>query len=403
MRKLKKVILVTYDNNPLIGSEAGKAYIWSTIISKKYNTVIYTQMKHQKNINSVRSDLNFRYINSTPFISRNLVKLRLYNYDYMLFLKKAWPSIESEIKEENTIIHFLTPSGIHSFCKLSPTFSTPYLIGPIGGFLRMPKGFLKYKQPAMWLKELFYDVLVQRKAWKTYFRNSVGIVCGTELVMKHLPVDAQRHVTIIHDAAVNTSYFAPAECNKKDRFIRIVYSGRLVLYKGCLILLKAFKLLVEKGVKNIELNFAGSGPEKSSLEKYINRHNLKEYVNLLGHLKRDELKKLLNTSDIYCLPTLKEPGGNAILEAMACELPVVTSNYGGPSYSVTPDCGILINPINETSYVNELAKALSTLIEDKNLRKAMGKAARFRVVSNYSPEVLEENILKFYENVEKKI
>ena len=85
---------------------------------------------------------------------------------------------------------------------------------------------------------------------------------------------------------------------------------------------------------------------------------------------------LLLNSDIYCLPTLKDPGGNAILETMSCGLPVIRYKLRGPAYSVAENCGVLINPISIVDYVHRLSEALVTLIEDEDLRKRLGNNAR---------------------------
>ena len=78
---------------------------------------------------------------------------------------------------------------------------------------------------------------------------------------------------------------------------------------------------------------------RGRLGELISDHGLEDCVSLLGHVARRELLNEYQQSDIFCLPTLREPGGTAILEAMACCLPVVTSDYGGPHYCVTDECG----------------------------------------------------------------
>jgi glycosyltransferase involved in cell wall biosynthesis len=64
----------------------------------------------------------------------------------------------------------------------------------------------------------------------------------------------------------------------------------------------------------------------------------------------------LSAADVVCGPALIEPFGQALLEAMACGRPVVATRVGGPPEFVTPDCGVLVDPLDET----QLARALES-------------------------------------------
>jgi glycosyltransferase involved in cell wall biosynthesis len=108
--------------------------------------------------------------------------------------------------------------------------------------------------------------------------------------------------------------------------------------------------------------------------------------------------KLYQNSDIFCLPTLREPGGTAILEAMACALPIITSNYGGPKYSVTEDCGTKIEVKDCEQYIRDLADALIKLINDSSLRLKMGLCARQRVEQEFSLIALEKKLIDLYKD-----
>ena len=108
----------------------------------------------------------------------------------------------------------------------------------------------------------------------------------------------------------------------------------------------------------------------------------------------------MQSSDIFCLPTLREPGGGAILEAMACGLPIITTNYGGPKYSVNESCGIKIETINQIQFLKDLESALLKLIKDRELRKTMGQESRKRAVNNFSKKALSSKILQLYSELE---
>ena len=85
------------------------------------------------------------------------------------------------------------------------------------------------------------------------------------------------------------------------------------------------------------LVFAGDGPLRHALEG-------KDGVKLVGRVPHDRVPDLIAACDIVCQPSLIEPFGQAVLEALACERPVVATRIGGPAELLTPETGILVDP-----------------------------------------------------------
>jgi glycosyltransferase involved in cell wall biosynthesis len=79
-------------------------------------------------------------------------------------------------------------------------------------------------------------------------------------------------------------------------------------------------------------------------------------VQVVGRVAHDEVPAWLSAADVVCGPALIEPFGQALLEAMACARSVVATRVGGPPEFVTPDAGVLVDPLD----VDELARALET-------------------------------------------
>ena len=88
-----------------------------------------------------------------------------------------------------------------------------------------------------------------------------------------------------------------------------------------------------------------------------------------------------------------------MLEAMSCELPVITSDYGGPAYIVSEDCGIKINLKNYQNYIENLSDALIYLIRNDDIRLKMGSNARKRVESEFSVRALESKVFSIYQEI----
>jgi len=112
---------------------------------------------------------------------------------------------------------------------------------------------------------------------------------------------------------------------KEEDKTRLISVGSLLPVKGHDILLKALTFLDER----FHLLLVGDGPEKSKYIRFINENRIRERVNLTGEVDHQMVKKLLPKSDIYCQPSRSEGFPIAVMEAMACGLPVVASNVGG--------------------------------------------------------------------------
>lgn len=392
---MEKLVIIAFDLNPNLGSESGNTYSLINVLSTQYNMLIYTQEKHKLDL--LNSSFNIKYIKSN-IIGDLFEKIKLYNFKYRIFLNKIKHDL-IKINDSGALIHFMTPHGIHSFCPYARLLKVPYIVGPIGGFLPLPEGFREYNGLISTIKEIYYSNIIKNKKWINYFTNSYAIIAGTPLVVNHLPDVCKNRVTIILESVLNTNFFNGDRTRVYDDKIQIIYSGRLELFKGCMILLYSFEKLIKKGYHNIELIIAGTGSREKTVRKIIKSRNLDNYTKILGRIPREKVRELLNNADIFCLPTLKEPGGTAILEAMSCCLPVITTNYGGPSFTVHKDCGILIEPTNVATYINELADKLEFLINHPDKRRELGINGRKHVIENYSQEALEEKINHFYSSL----
>ena len=85
------------------------------------------------------------------------------------------------------------------------------------------------------------------------------------------------------------------------------------------------------------LTFVGDGPLRPSLER-------RDRVRLVGPVPHEQVPEWIAASDVVCQPSLVEPFGQALLEGLASERPVVATRVGGPPEFVTPETGVLVDP-----------------------------------------------------------
>lgn len=182
--------------------------------------------------------------------------------------------------------------------------------------------------------------------------------------------------------AVDPEFFSPKPDveEKSNHVLHLVTTGTLIWMKG---LEYALLAVFELKTSNISvcLEIIGDGPERQRLLYTINDLGLEKEVNLLGKLTPEEVRDRLNKADAYLLTSVSEGISNSVLEAMACGLPVVTTDCGGMSEAVTDRVEGFVVPVRDPEAI---AKALYVLYDAPALRKRMGQAGRERIVREFA-------------------
>ena len=140
--------------------------------------------------------------------------------------------------------------------------------------------------------------------------------------------------------------------------------------------------------------FAGDGPQQQNLEHRIAELGLQGRVHLLG-LRRDVLN-VLQSLDLFVLPTHQEALGTAFIEAAAVGLPTIGTDVDGvPEVIADGETGLLV-PLNDSGAI---AAAINSLLADPGRRQVMGQAAQNRVRALYSREVMGQGMAALYERL----
>lgn len=155
-----------------------------------------------------------------------------------------------------------------------------------------------------------------------------------------------------------------AELVEKAEVIRLLYLARLERDKGVMELFSAVKTLLEQGF-NLSLTIAGSGPVSDELEQQIKTlGDKKDAIKLVGYVRGAEKRAIFSSHHIFCFPTQYGEGmPNALLEAMAFGLPVITCPVGGiADFFEDGKMGVLI----EEAAPNLIAVAISSSLENRD-------------------------------------
>jgi glycosyltransferase involved in cell wall biosynthesis len=204
-----------------------------------------------------------------------------------------------------------------------------------------------------------------------------------ELIVKHCGEDVRDKVVVIH-CGVDTSLFRPRQKARGGRFM-IVCVGSLEEKKGQRYLVEACRLLKERGIDFV-CHLIGEGSTRAALEQQIEQAGLAGRVRLEGGQPRADVLRMLEQADVVALPSIQTKSGKmegipvALMEPLACEVPVVSTRISGiPELVEDGVTGLLVPPRDPSA----LADALERLERDPELGRRMGQAGRSKVLRQF--------------------
>jgi len=174
----------------------------------------------------------------------------------------------------------------------------------------------------------------------------------------------------------------------------VLFVGRLTEAKGVDILIKAIKILKEKYQKEIKAAIVGKGYLEEELKELVMELGIEKEVEFLG-VRRD-IEKLMKSTKLFVLPSRWEGLPLTILEAMSSGAGIIATKVGGiPEVIQNGKEGILISPEDPEA----LAKGITELLKNRELRIKLGINAYKKVKEQYSIEVYTKNILELYKSL----
>ncbi len=169
---------------------------------------------------------------------------------------------------------------------------------------------------------------------------------------------------------------------------RVLYIGRLVPEKGQTVLLEAIAELVGEGL-DVELTLAGDGALKPQLERLAADLGIADRVEFPGAVGQEELRDLYETATAFCLPSFGEGVPVVLMEAMAMEVPVLSTRIAGiPELIEHGRGGLLVAP----GRADQLTAALSELLSDLELHRRLAQDGREKVLAEFDAERSAEQL-----------
>lgn len=176
---------------------------------------------------------------------------------------------------------------------------------------------------------------------------------------------------------------------KEDQFA-ILIAARLHENKGVDVAIEALKNLPD----NVVYLLAGEGPLKDQLIEQAKKDGTLKQIKLLGWV--DDISHIASAADMWAVPSRHEPLGNVVLDAWAHSLPVVAADTMGPVSLITNQEDGLLVPVEKAQ---AFASAVEQVMRDRNLREKLVVRGMKTFDEKFSPEVVVEKYLNFYESI----
>lgn len=222
------------------------------------------------------------------------------------------------------------------------------------------------------------------------FESADRVLCYTDTDRQRLIERGIKTPISVIPNGVDCELFTPDAGS--SRVPRILFVGRFKAAKGPQRLIKAFSGLAADFPKTT-LTLVGEGPLKDELVAMTRRYNIENRVEFTGRLKNKELPEMYAESLVFVLPSDMEGLPRTVLEALACETPVITSNL--------PQLEPLVDEVGKTVPKGDIDKLESTLreiLENRSQRQEYGRQGRTLVVDEYSwKETVRRTTEVYYE------
>jgi glycosyltransferase involved in cell wall biosynthesis len=214
-------------------------------------------------------------------------------------------------------------------------------------------------------------------------------------VMKLSPLQAWPKFDVCR-LGVDPQRFIPAAKTTGNGVCQLLCVGRLAPAKGQAILLEAVAQLHRQGIA-VNLTLVGMGPDADSLRQHARALHLNDLVTFTGAVDQDHILDYYRAADIFILPSFAEGLPVVLMEAMAMEIPCITTVITGIPELISSGVDGLLVPASD---IDGLTTAIRQLAADPALRQQLGKAGRQKVLADYE---LGKNTRHLFEVLERRI
>ena len=221
------------------------------------------------------------------------------------------------------------------------------------------------------------------------YKNAEVVIAVSETLKQSLTRHFSINPTVVHNMVGKEFTYTPTPPHP----FTFVATGRLVYGKGFDLLPAAFSKVKDSLPDDWQMLIIGGGEERTNLQQQIDNSGVQDHIRLLGQKTKAEIIPLLQNSDVFILPSRNENFSVAVLEALACGLPVISSICGGIRECINDKNGLLF-PVDD---VDALADAIKTMYLNRTAYDRQAIAADCQ--ARFSPEVIARQLTGIFQQV----
>jgi glycosyltransferase involved in cell wall biosynthesis len=371
------VILIAPNVSEQMGGEAIKALqIWLELEKRGVRTHQITHQRVQREVQTKFPNLQVSFVKETRPQEWMWKSKVLRPWLRLIFQWRAAKMAGELLKEHpRAVVHYTSPVS-----PVLPAFRIPQarvVIGPINGNIYYPPGFRHRESWTDRFRRITHPLL--QLGHRLLFRGkqtaNVLLVAGGERTYRSLKLAGCRQeqfVDSIDSGILDRLKDLPLAVHR-GKNLRFVHNGRLVDHKGADLVIRA----VAQARNPITLEVIGRGHEKAKLKKLATELGLDSRVTFTDWIEdHSKVAEILQQFRAFVFPSLAEANGIVVQESMMIGLPVIALDWGGPGLLVTPECGVLVHPTDESTVVADLARAMDQLAANGDLAQSMAEAGR---------------------------
>ena len=282
--------------------------------------------------------------------------------------------------ERFDLAHQLSPLALR-YPSPAVGFGIPLVVGPIAGSLETPPSFRGEFTTVPWytrLRALDHWRLRYDPLLRTTYSSAAAVIGVAPYVLDLLRGIPIRRFLTMSETGVEALPELPARVrSRQGEPLRLLFVGRIIRNKGVRDAIRALALLKDPG--RVHLDIVGTGDDRPACEREATEGGVADRVRLHGHVARSEVDRFYRQADVFVFPSFREPSGNVVLEALSYGLPLIAADRGGPGHVVNARCGIAVTPTDPRDYAAQIARAIETLDDDRDLLESLAVGARNRI------------------------
>jgi len=401
------ICISAYACDPTRGSEPGVGWNIVREVARRHRVWAITRQKNQAVISAELQraplpKLQMIYFDVPKPLrvwKKGKVGTEVYYRLWQILTRRLVEDLHREVRldltQHVTFVKYWAPTSLADI-------STPFVWGPVGGGETAPAAFRRDLDLRGRAYEFFRTSARRWGEWAPAVRKAARrtalALAVTEETRARLLAIGTRRVELFSAMGLDRASYESLSRVPVSRAapIRFISMGQLLHLKAFHLGLKAF---AAADVPQSEYWIVGDGPERANLVDLVRRLGLMDRVRFWGSRPRPEALEKLAACHVLVHPTLHDSGGWVCLEAMAAGKPVICLDLGGSAELVTDLTGIKVAAKNPEQAVSDMARAMTLLATNPDLRHTMAMAGRQRVCDEYIWEKKGDRLDALYASV----